>query len=184
MKKILAILMMIMLMTSFAYAAEFEEEEWFFEGEEIEFEAEEGEWEDIESFGFEMESEGYTGEWIQLVNLNMEFCLPDGWSEALTEEEMEFYAETEDRKGSISIYIESETEEDLLAWADKNLGQYETDIANFYDVAMQSEENRMTIYLINAENRLIAFRFIYDAENPVSREFALEIVGSACDVWA
>lgn len=180
MKKFLAVLLMAAMMTSFAFASE-TEEEWLFEGEEF---VVDGEWEDFEAFGFEMESEGYSGEWIQLEDLNMEFCLPDGWTIALTEEDVSFYAETADGKGSISVYVESDMEEDILAWADKNLGQYETDIANFYDVVLKRSEIQTHIYLINAQGKLIDFRFIYDAENPVSREFAIEVVGSACDVWA
>lgn len=180
MKRFLAILLMAALMTSFAFASE-NEEEWFFDGEEL---AVEGEWEDLEAFGFEPESEGYSGEWIHLEDLNMEFCLPDGWAIALTEEDVNFYAETSDGKGSIAVYVESDMELDLFAWADNNLEQYETDIASFYDVVLQSDNTRLYIYLINAEGKLIAFRFIFDAASPISREFALEVVGSAYEVWA
>lgn len=184
MKKIMAVLLMTMMMVSFAYASEIEGEEWDdgwnYEGET----SLEGDMEAAENFGFVADSDGYTGEWVSLENLNMQFCLPDGWEMALTEEEVAFYAETEDGKNSLSISVISDSEDDILVWSEQNLVQYEVDTANFYDVVLQRTDMQMDIYLINAENKLLAFRFDYDAENPITRELALEIVGTACDVWA
>jgi len=182
MKKLLAILLMAIMMIPFACAAEYEGDEFLSEADMAEFEI----WDGDDIIGFMPGDEGgYTGEWMPLEELNMEFCLPDGWQLAVTEEEkVVFYAEKEDASVSLAICIESNAVQDIFLWGDRNLESYEIDTASFYDVIIKEIDNQTTVYLINAENKLLGFRFNYEDIEAISREMILEIVGTAYEIWA
>ena len=176
MKRIAAMLIMAVLMAAIAGLAEPSETET--EG------APAGAVDETDA-GFAPESEGYTGEWVSVDALNIEFCLPDGWQVADTQEDVVLYAANGDASAQLYIYLEAQDVEDLTAWAEENLNEYETGTANQHEVLIEqdAEAGQIFIQFINAENQLITFQFDYDAESGLTREFALEIVGSAHDIW-
>lgn len=128
------------------------------------------------------EVEGYSGEWTAVEALNFEFCLPDGWSVVEPAEDEDFAAERADGAVKLHITAIGAAVEDIVGWGEANLGTYESDTVNFYDVLIE-EGNALTIYVNYLEDNLVAFRFEREGVDCLGRGHALEIVASAYPLW-
>ena len=160
----MAVLLAAMLMISAAALAEEDGEEGF-------------------GFIFGDEDDGYTGEWITLNELGMEFCLPEGWTAVDAGLGAAFRAVNADKTVGLTISEESAFVNDIVGWAEANLTAFETDEANFYDVIIEADGEALVVRYLDEENRLIAFRFDRASEDALSRDFALQIVGSVQEGW-
>ena len=167
MKKIAALIMAAALLATMAYASEqnasdaAEPVETTASAEPTE-EASEDVDENAAADEFGFVEEGYTGEWTAVDELNLEFCLPDGWTADQTQADVVYYAINAD-----------------------NLENFETGEASLHDVVIREDAEAKTLYIqfLNSENQVITFQFGYTSEDAISREFALEIAGSAYDTW-
>ena len=64
---------------------------------------------------FDFEDDGYDGEWVQIDALNIEFCLPQGWSEAQPSAGDVYAAASPDGRAALAIRMEGEHVSDLQA---------------------------------------------------------------------
>ena len=138
--------------------------------------------EDDDDFDFEFADDGYDGEWIEVKDLSIEFCLPDGWTPSEAGEGAA-YAAVSGNGASLSIRVAASDVDDVAAWGAANLESFEMDEANFYDVLVVEGETSVTIFADVSEDGLLAFEFGRTDEESLSRAFALQIVGSACAIW-
>lgn len=190
MKKIAALIMAAALLATMAYASEqnasdaAEPVETTASAEPTE-EASEDVDENVAADEFGFVEEGYTGEWTAVDELNLEFCLPDGWTADQTQADVVYYAINADNTANLSIYKSADDVDDLAAWAEENLENFETGEASLHDVVIREDAEAKTLYIqfLNSENQVITFQFGYTSEDAISREFALEIAGSAYDTW-
>lgn len=134
-------------------------------------------------FGFDFSDDGYSGEWVEISPLAMEFCLPDDWTEAEPPEGAEFAATRADGAASMAIRLEDVGVEDLEAWGKANLDGYALDTASFYQVLVTRSDQALTARLTLGEGNLIAFAFTRESADALPDETALQIVGTACETW-
>ena len=137
-----------------------------------------------DEFDFEFVDEGYEGDWIEIEELSIELCLPEGWTPIQAEAGAAYAAVSADGSAGLSIRVAARDVDDVAAWGKENLEAFETDEANFYDVLVVEEQAAVTIYADVSEDGLLAFDFTRADGEALSREFALQIVGTACAVWA
>ena len=137
-----------------------------------------------EGFGFDFAEEGYEGEWILIDDLDIEFCLPEGWTPLEVDEDEAFTAMSEDGRASLRVRLEQEGVEDLTIWGESRLDSYRTGEANLHDVLIVETEESLIVRFIADEDRLIAFEFAREAPEALELDFALQIVGSAYEGWA
>ncbi|MDO4867646.1 MAG: hypothetical protein Q4C10_14025 [Clostridia bacterium] len=132
-------------------------------------------------FGFDFGDEGYTGEWVRVDGMSLEFCLPEGWEQ--TGEAS--YAASDDAGNTVAltITVAAEGVEDILAWGESNLNVYEICGAGFYDVLVEETDERLTACFLDNSNCLIRFEFVRSSRDALSRDFALQIVGSINESW-
>ncbi len=118
-------------------------------------------------------------------NSTLNLCLPDGWTADQTQADVVYYAINADNTANLSIYKSADDVDDLTAWAEENLENFETGEASLHDVVIREDAEAKTLYIqfLNSENQVITFQFGYTSEDAISREFALEIAGSAYDTW-
>ena len=134
--------------------------------------------------GFDFDDGGYEGEWIQIIPLGIEFCLPEGWATSSEDSEDSVYvAASRDGTATLCVYLEAENVTDLAAWGERNLDTYELDEANFYDALVSESDGAIQIRFIAGEDNLICFSFDRTGADALSREAALQIVGSVCELW-
>lgn len=133
-------------------------------------------------FSFDFDDEGYTGEWVELPVLGIEFCQPDGWAFVEGLEGEGYAAATEDGSASLIIRVEANEVDDIVAWGDANLSGYEVDASGFFDTLVVEEKQALDIYRLNNED-VIHFAFTRASEDALSRAFALEIVDSMNEAW-
>lgn len=138
-------------------------------------------WED--AFGLDQFDDGYDGSWIQVDGLGMEFCLPDGWSESSASSDAAFTATNAAGDAALRIRAVAEDVGDLAKWGADNLKDSQKDEANFYDVLVTEQEDAMSVYLIIQDGGVLAFDFKRKDQSALPRQFALQIVGSACALW-
>lgn len=139
--------------------------------------------EDEEEFGFEFaDDEGYTGDWLELDALGIELCLPDGWAITEPGEGEAFAAAREDGAAAMAIRVEAEGVADIGSWAEENLAGYEMDDEDIFDTIYAEQGDGITAYRLYGD-QLLAFDFIRDGEDGLSLDFALQIVGSANELW-
>ena len=135
-----------------------------------------------EGFDFAFDDEGYTGEWVSLEGLDLQFCLPDGWAALEPELGAAFSAVSGDAAARLDVSLELEDVFSLKLWADENVPGWEAGEAGLYEAAVEETEDRLTIRLVDA-GRLIAFRFDRASEEAMPRLFALQIAGSLSEDW-
>lgn len=138
-------------------------------------------WED--PFGLDQFEDGYDGNWIQIDGLSMEFCLPDGWSESSATSDAAFAAVNAAGDAALRIRSVAENVNDLAKWGADNLKNSQKDEANFYGVLVTEQEDALSVYLIIQDGDVLAFDFKRKSESALPRQFALQIVGSACALW-
>lgn len=141
----------------------------------------EPEWDFDEGFG--AFDDGYEGRWVQVEALDFEFCLPDGWETVEPTDTAVFAAVKDGGDARLSIRSTGESTEGLATWGAANLQNGQPDTANFYDVLLTGDDNTLNVYLIISGNSIVAFDFNRIDSDALSREFALQIVGSACELW-
>ena len=134
-------------------------------------------------FGFDFADEGYTGEWTPIEALGMEFCLPDGWTPVTPGEGAAFAAAKDDGTAGLSVRLEEEGVEDVLAWAERRLDSYRVDESSFYEVLVVEDAGAVTLRFICNEGQLVAFDFTRESEAALTTDFALEIAGSTYESW-
>ena len=134
-------------------------------------------------FGFDFGDEGYTGEWLELTELGIEFCLPDGWAQIPAGDGEAFAAASADGAATLAIRLEAEDIEDIVAWGDECLSGYEVDTTGFFDTLIAASEGGLTVYRLN-NAQVLAFAFTRESEDALTRDFALEIVDSVNEAWA
>ena len=61
-----------------------------------------------EGFDFAFDDEGYTGEWVSLEGLDLQFCLPDGWAALEPELGAAFSAVSGDAAARLDVSLELE----------------------------------------------------------------------------
>lgn len=138
-------------------------------------------WED--AFGLDQFDDGYDGSWIQVDALGMEFCLPDGWSASSEPSDAAFAAASAAGDATLRIRSVAENAGGLAAWGADNLKNSQKDEANFYDVLVTERDDALSVYLIIQDGHVIAFDFTRKDQSALTRQFALQIVGSACALW-
>ena len=133
--------------------------------------------------GFGEFDDGYDGNWVQVSALGFEFCLPEGWSETAAPEGAVYAAAKSTGDATLAIRLAAENVDDLPAWGSANLKDSQPGTANFYDVLLTGGKDALSVYLIISDNRVLAFDFTRAGEEALSLPFALQIVGSACELW-
>ncbi|MBR1822133.1 MAG: hypothetical protein IJ769_11015 [Clostridia bacterium] len=136
-----------------------------------------------DEFGFDFDDEGYTGTWVDIPALGVEFCLPDGWTQTEAGEDAAFAAAKDDGGAALAVRVEAENVEDVLDWAEANLSNYGIDTAGFFDTLYVESDDAISIYRLNYEDQLMAFGFARESAAALSLEFALEIVESVSEGW-
>lgn len=136
-----------------------------------------------EDFGFDFDDGGYTGEWLDVPALNIELCLPDGWTQVEAGEDLAFAAVKDDGAATLAIRVEARDIADIIAWADEHLEVYRVDVAGFYDTVLTEAADAVTIYRLNEDDRLMAFDFARSSVEAITAAFALEIVDSVNESW-
>lgn len=134
-------------------------------------------------FGFDFSDEGYMGEWTPIEELGMEFCLPDGWTPLMPAEGVAFAASSENGDATLSVRLEAEAVEDVIAWAEQHLDNYRVDDAGFYEILVAEDPQALTLRFICDGDRLVAFDFTRTSADALSTDFALEIAGSTYESW-
>ena len=168
MKKILAFMLAIlMLLCTMAFAED----------------AQPAEAVDDADFDFDFADDGYDGEWIELTDLGIEFCLPDGWTENDPGDAVYCAAEKLDGSASLVIRLEADDVTDIIAWGETNLDSYEVEEANFYDTLVVEEPGAITVRFLTDGGKLIAFDFTRKDADALTRDWAIRIVSSACELW-
>ncbi len=135
-----------------------------------------------DDFSFDFDDEGYTGEWVELPVLGIEFCQPDGWAFVDGLEGEGYAAAKEDGSASLIIRVEANEVDDIVAWGDANLSGYEVDASGFFDTLVVEGTDALDIYRLNDAD-VIHFAFTRASEDALSRAFALEIVDSVNEAW-
>jgi hypothetical protein len=133
--------------------------------------------------GFGEFDDGYDGDWVQVTSLGFEFCLPEGWSETAAPDGAVYAAAKSQGDATLSIRVAAENVDDLAAWGTENLKDSQPGTANFYNVLLTGGKDALSVYLIISDNRVLAFDFTRAVEEALSLPFALQIVGSACELW-
>lgn len=136
-----------------------------------------------EDFSFDFDDEGYTGEWLDVPDLNIELCLPDGWTQVEAGEGLAFAAIKDDGAATLAIRVEAEDISDIIAWADEHLPGYQVDVAGFYDTVLTEAADAVTVYRLNDDDQLMAFEFRRASLDAITAAFALEIVDSVNESW-
>lgn len=134
-------------------------------------------------FGFDFSDEGYTGEWMPIEALGLEFCLPDGWTPVTPGEGAAFAAASDDGAAALTVRLEAEDVTDVLAWAESRLDGYRVDDSGFNPVLVSENADGVTLRFVCDDDRLIAFDFTRRGEAALTTEFALEIAGSTYESW-
>ena len=135
-----------------------------------------------EDFDFDFDDGGYTGEWVALKGLDLQFCLPDGWTALESDLSLAFQGISDDSRVTLEVGEIARDVDDLPTWADANLSGHETDEAGLYFAVTQESDEQVTVYILDAD-RVIAFRFDRAAVDAISRDFALQIAGSTSEDW-
>jgi len=134
-------------------------------------------------FDFGFTDDGYEGDWVEIEDLDIEFCMPMGWSQAEALDGISFAAAAEDGSVRLSVSKAAEDVEDIVAWGEANLDSYELDEANFYDALVTEEENSIVVHFVVSDGMMVSFAFDRAGREALTREFALNIVGSVCVIW-
>ena len=159
-KKWLALLTAALLLLCFAAAAEPEEDD----------------------FGFDFGEGGYTGEWVALKGLDLQFCLPDGWTALETDLGPAFQGISDDSRVALEVAEEAADVDDLQTWAKGSLSEFDMEEAGLYGAAVEETDARVCVYILDA-GRVIAFRFDRAEPDALSRAAALQIAGSTSEDW-
>ena len=138
-------------------------------------------WED--AFGLDEFDDGYEGTWIQVKEPGFEFCLPAGWNKTTAPSDAVFAATKDTGDASLCIRLSAQGVNDLNAWGKANLKEIQTDEANFYNVLVAERDNDVTVYLVLSDGNVLSFDFTRDNQSVLPRSFALQIVGSVCELW-
>ncbi len=136
-----------------------------------------------DDFGFDFSDDGYTGDWTPVEALGVEFCLPDGWTESPAPEGAAYAAQTDGGAATLSIRLEQEGVEDIVAWGETHLDNYAVGDANFYEVLIEESPRALTLRFVCDGDRLIAFDFTRESEAALATDFALKIAGSTYESW-
>lgn len=135
-----------------------------------------------EGLDFDFDEDGYTGTWVSVEALNLEFCLPDGWSQADAGEDT-FAAQKDDGTASLQIYVAAEEVDDLVEWGDEVLEDYQIDTSGFVDTLYIEVDETVAVYRLNDDGKLVAFVFDRQTVDDLPTAFALQIVTSASEAW-
>lgn len=135
-----------------------------------------------EDTDFDFDEDGYTGTWMSVQGTDLEFCLPDGWSQTDAGEDA-FAAQKDDDAASLRVYVAAEEVEDLIEWGDEVLEDYMIDASGFVDVLYVEVDETVAVYRLNEDGRLIAFVFDRRSAEDLPTAFALQIVASASEGW-
>ena len=136
-----------------------------------------------DDFGSEFLGDGYEGEWTSVEALGIEFCLPAGWSEVQAQGDAVFAAQDETGNAFLSLRSVAGEVGDLAAWGSANLPDAQPEEANFFKVLVDEADGVLSIYLVVADEELIAFDFLRKSEADMPRQFAVQIVSTACALW-
>lgn len=135
-----------------------------------------------DEFAFDFDDEGYTGEWVELPVLGIEFCQPEGWAFVDGLEGEGYAAAKQDGGASLVIRVVANGVDDIVAWGDANLSGYEVDASGFFDTLVVEGKEALDIYRLN-NGDVIHFAFTRASEGELSRAFALEIAYSVNEAW-
>lgn len=136
-----------------------------------------------DGFSFDAFDDGYDGEWVSIGPLGIELCLPEGWSSADDQGGATYAASKDDGSASLSIRSEAEGVTDLKSWAEANLKDYSMEEASFYDALLVEDAQSLTVRITLSDERLVAFEFARRDAEALPTTFALQIVGSTCELW-
>lgn len=137
------------------------------------------------------DSKGYTGAWVQVPELQIEFVLPDGWTTVEPDGDVPYAAANADH--SASLTVEAYNAEDyyigdpLSEWfkqQDVKDGAYTMEEANGQEVAvLRSNATSALTVVVPYEGSLLRIHFERDSEEALSDALALAIVGSIEYYW-
>ena len=132
-------------------------------------------------FGFDFGDDGYTGEWVRVDDMSLEFCLPEGWEQ--TGEAAYGMQDSDGNTVALTISVAAEGVDDILVWGESNLNVYEICGAGFYDVLVEETDEKLTVCFLDNTDSLIRFEFTRSSADALTRDFALQIVGSINESW-
>ena len=138
--------------------------------------------EEEDDFGFDFSDDGYTGEWLELTDLGIELCLPDGWDLLEAGEDVDFAAKASDGSAALSILKVADDVTDLVKWAEEHVESYELDDEGFFDTLYTEDDAGVTVYRLY-DGKLLAFDFTRQSAEKLPLTFALQIVESANESW-
>ena len=136
-----------------------------------------------EDLSFMFDDSGYTGTWTDIEALNMEFCLPDGWHTEPAEEGEAYCAESEFGDVRMTLSVEQDLVEDLVAYAEANLPGYHAADAGLYDAVVTEDDASLTVRFLDEAGELLAFRFERTTPEAIDETFALQIAGTCYEIW-
>lgn len=127
---------------------------------------------------------GYTGQWVTIDALHMEFCLPDDWVEMPADDGSVYTAISPDGTVTMDIRVEATGVDSIADWAEDHLTEYALDDAGLYEaVVVEPDANRIGVAIRLYDGALVHFRFARADEEDMPREYALEIAGSTSENW-
>jgi len=129
-----------------------------------------------------LEEEGYTGEWLELEALGIDFCLPEGWTQTEPQEGAAFAAAAGDGSASVSIRVAAEEVDDIEEWADQNMDSYEAVPGDYVDTIYVETDEVVTAWRIYG-NKLLCFEFHRAGREALPLNFVLQVVSSANEIW-
>ena len=138
---------------------------------------------DAGGLGFEFGDDGYTGEWVEIAPLKLELCLPEGWAQNVPAEGIAFSAALDDGAVTLNVYAVADKIDDLQEWMEQSPEAWTMDEAGLYDAAVIEEPERVSIRVRIEGGRLIAFDFTRVSEEVLPRAYALQIAGTASELW-
>ena len=145
---------------------------------------------DAYAFVYSFDDDGYDGEWVEIPTLNMQFCLPEGWTEQPVAEDVVYAADRDDGSAHLLVYLEAEDVQDIEAWAMERFGEgadYAVEPAGQYTAVVREEPQTGSLFIdIRTDgDKVVLFSFSRTGEDALTREFALNIAGTLYeDVFA
>ena len=136
-------------------------------------------------FDDSFDGEGYDGAWVTIDDLGVEFCLPEGWTEAEPAEGAAYRAVSPDGEATldVSLFGAECGAEGMTQWAEAHLDQpFEVVMANGQEVAVVREDTALTV-LVPLAGDVARVDFTRSDEAALSDALALSIAGSCSDAW-
>ena len=136
-------------------------------------------------FDDSFDGEGFDGAWVTIDDLGVEFCLPEGWTEAEPAEGAAYRAVSPDGAATldVSLFGVECGAEGMTQWAEEHLDlPFEVVMANGQEVAVVRDGTGLTV-LVPVAGDVARVDFTRTDEEALTDAFALAIAGTCSDAW-